>query len=119
MFQDVLRDVVERSGGGMAALLMGFDGLPVDQYVKDTRAVEVEAVAMEYTVILREVQKAAHLLEAGDTEEVCVRSENLMTVMRLLNKEYFLTLTLAPNGNLGKARYLMRQHASALRNELE
>ena len=34
MFKEVLREVVERTEGGIASLLMGYDGIPVENYVK-------------------------------------------------------------------------------------
>ncbi|MDB4988312.1 MAG: hypothetical protein JWN04_3490, partial [Myxococcaceae bacterium] len=34
MFKDALRDVVERTDGSIAGLLMGFDGITVEQYLR-------------------------------------------------------------------------------------
>ena len=67
MFKDILKDAVHRTEGGMAALVMGFDGIAVDSYVREdsTLGVEVETVGMEYSVILKEIRKAAQLLDAG------------------------------------------------------
>src|SRR4051812_39203103 len=98
MFKDVLRDVVERTEGGIAGLLMGFDGIPVENYVKGGVAVDVESVGMEYSVILTQIMKAAQMLEAGEAREVSIQAENLTTVIRLLNDAYFVALTMAPHG---------------------
>jgi hypothetical protein len=42
----------------------------------------------------------------------------LITLIRTLGDTYFLALTMAPNGNFGKGRYLMRTAAPKLMAEL-
>ena len=118
MFKDVLREIVERTDGGIASLLMGFDGIPVENYVKTEGGIDVESVGMEYSVLLSQIAKAAEMLDAGSAREVSIQAENLTTVIRLLNDEYFVALTLAPGGNLGKARFLMRTLTPQLVEEL-
>lgn len=118
MFKAALRDVVERTNGGVAGLLMGFDGIPVEQYLRAGATLDVETVGMEYSVILTQVSKAAQMLEAGDAREVSIQAERFTTLIRLLNKEYFVALTLLPHGNVGKGRYLLRMLAPKLLDEL-
>ena len=74
---------------------------------------------MEYSVILKEIRRAAEMLEAGTANEVAIRAERMTTIMRLLNDQYFLALTLRPDGNLGKGRFLLRTHGSKLLTDLE
>jgi hypothetical protein len=38
--------------------------------------------------------------------------------MRLLNEEYFVAVAMRPQGNLGKARYLLRTQAPKLLENL-
>lgn len=120
MFQEVLKDVVDRTEGGIASLVMGFDGITVDSYVSPDAGVafEVETVGMEYSVILKEIRRAAELLDAGQAREVAIQAERLITVIRLINDEYFVALTLKPDGNYGKARFLLRTSASKLAVDL-
>ncbi|MFT3923525.1 MAG: hypothetical protein QM778_13405 [Myxococcales bacterium] len=118
MFKDVLRDVVERTDGGIAGLLMGFDGIPVENYVKGDLSVDVETVGMEYSVILTQIIKAAKMLEAGEAREVAIQAEKVTTVIRLLNKDYFVALTMAPQGNFGKGRFLLRTLTPKLLDDL-
>lgn len=118
MFKDALRDVVERTEGGIAGLLMGFDGIPVEQYLKSGAALDVESVGMEYSVILTQISKAAEQLDSGSAREVSIKADQQTTLIRLLNDEYFVAVTLAPHGNLGKARFLLRMLAPRLQEEL-
>ncbi|MCU0673001.1 MAG: hypothetical protein MUE69_09460 [Myxococcota bacterium] len=114
MFREILQEVVENTDGGVAGLLMGFDGIPVDQFVKDDASVDVETVGMEFSVILKSIRQAAELLDAGTAREVAIKAERMITVIRLLNDEYFVAITLKPSGNLGKARFLMRTRSQKL-----
>lgn len=119
MFQDVLREVVDGTEGGVAGLLMGYDGIPVDQYVRDEGIeLPIDTVGQEYSVILKEIRKAAEMLEAGEAREMAVKAERMITVVRLLNEEYFVAVTLKPEGNLGKARFLLRTRTGKLLDEL-
>ena len=54
---------------------------------------------------------------AGEVEGD-VKAERLTTVIRLINEEYFIAVTLQPSGNLGKARFLLRTRGQALTQEL-
>jgi predicted regulator of Ras-like GTPase activity (Roadblock/LC7/MglB family) len=118
MFKDVLKGVVEGTEGGVAGLLMGFDGIPVDNYVRDDAALDVETIGMEYSVILKDIRRAAEMLEAGVANEVAIRAERMTTVIRLLNDEFFVALALRPGGNVGKGRFLLRVNADRLLSAL-
>src|SRR5215510_13381171 len=114
MFQDVLREIVERTDGAIASLLMGFDGITVDSYSRASSTLNVESVGSEYSVVLGQIKQAAAMLDLGSAHEVAVQAENMTTVIRLLNEEYFVAMALEPAGNFGKARYLLRVQAPKL-----
>lgn len=118
MFKEVLQEVVDRTEGGVAGLLMGFDGIPVEQYVRDDGTMDVETVGMEYSVILKDIRRAAEMLDSGHAREVSIQAEKMTTVIRLLNDEYFVAVALRPDGNYGKARFLLRTQGSKLLTEL-
>jgi predicted regulator of Ras-like GTPase activity (Roadblock/LC7/MglB family) len=118
MFQDELRDLVERADGAIASLLMGFDGITVDSYSRGTTALNVEVIGSEYSVVLGQIKQAAAMLELGAAQEVAVQAENMTAIIRLLNDEYFVIVALEPSGNLGKARYLLRIQAPKLLEKL-
>ena len=114
MFKEILQDLVERTEGGVAGLLMASDGIAVDQYSSADGVIDNESIGMEYSVELKGVQRAAEMLYAGETKELSVQTERLTTVVRMLSDEYFVALAVEPGGNVGKARYLLRTSAPAL-----
>jgi predicted regulator of Ras-like GTPase activity (Roadblock/LC7/MglB family) len=118
MFKEPLMKVVDNVEGGLAGLIMGFDGIAVESYTRDGGKVDINTVGMEFSFILTQVRKAAEILEIGSAHEVAIRAEKLTIVIRVLNNEYFLALALTPDGNFGKGRYLMRVVAPRLQAEL-
>jgi predicted regulator of Ras-like GTPase activity (Roadblock/LC7/MglB family) len=118
MFKDLLRDLVERTEGATGGLIMGFDGITLEKYLRPGKEQDIETLGMEWSVVLSQISKAAEALEAGGTQEVQIRAERMTTVIRLLNEEYFIALTLAPQANTGKGRYLLRTAAPKLLEEL-
>jgi len=119
MFREILKDVVEDTPGALGGVVMGYDGITVESYASPpSDQITVEAVGMEFSVILSQVRTATQMLEAGEPEALTIRSSSLVTVFHLLDDQYFAALTLGPDGNPGKARYLLRVHAPRLREEL-
>ncbi|MFW2387841.1 MAG: roadblock/LC7 domain-containing protein [Polyangiales bacterium] len=118
MFKEILQDLVNRTDGGVAGLLMASDGIAIDQYATGEGPFDIESVGMEYSVVLKGVQRAGEMLDTGSTNEVSVQTERLTTVVRMLTDEYFVALAVAPGGNVGKARYLLRVSAPALIDNL-
>lgn len=112
MFRETLKEVVDGADGARAALLMGFDGLAVEQYSQD--GFDIETMGAEFSVVLNDARKASLSLEAGQTSEVSFRTEKLIALVRMLNDEYFLALAFSPGGNVGKGRFLLRLAAPRL-----
>ncbi len=118
MFKQVLREVVERTEGGIAGLVMGYDGIPVENYVKGDSGFDIETIGMELSFILTQIGKASQMLDSGTTREVAIQAERMTTVIRYLNDQYFVALALAPNGNFGKGRFLLRTLTPKLLDDL-
>lgn len=114
MFGETLRKVVDNVDGGIAAVIMGLDGIPVESYVRQNDKIDVNTVAMEFSFILGQVRKAGESLSVGGLEELTVKAQRLMLVCRMITPQYFVAVVLAPEGNFGKARYLARLASPAL-----
>ena len=117
MFGNMLENAVNTVPGADATVLMGFDGILVDMY-GDGQSVDIETMGMEFSVLLKEVRNAAELLEAGSADEITVRTDKFLAVLRVVNEEYFLAMSLSPNGNIGKARYVLRMLAPNIQKEI-
>ncbi len=118
MFKTILKDIVEGTGGGIGAVLMGYDGLAIENFFKPCEGVDLQLVAVEYANILKEIKKTAEILNTGNMEEVAIKTERFHVVIHTLNDEYFVALTLENGGNFGKGRYLLMRESTRLRQAL-
>jgi predicted regulator of Ras-like GTPase activity (Roadblock/LC7/MglB family) len=118
MFKEALRSVVEGTAGGYAGLLMDFEGIPVETYVAEDSPYDIEVVGAEVSVLVKQIQRATEMLDAGDTREVSFKSDKMVTLIRVIDENYFVAMTLSPEANYGKGRYLLRVLAPKLRAEL-
>lgn len=118
MFSEHLKKVVDNVDGGVASLIMGLDGIAVDRYVSQAASIDIDTIGMEFSFILTQVKKASDVLEVGSVQEIAIKAEQLVVVIRMLNDEYFMAVALRNDGNFGKARFLMRVVAPKLIAEL-
>lgn len=117
-FQTILKEVVENTDGGLATLLMDFEGIPVDSYSKDGAPFDINTIGIEFSIVLKAIQRAAQMLEAGDAAEVAIQAEKVTTLIRVVSDSYFVAFSLTPEANFGKARYMLRTRVPLLRKEL-
>jgi predicted regulator of Ras-like GTPase activity (Roadblock/LC7/MglB family) len=123
MFRDALREIVDKTEGGVAGLIMDSEGIAVESYARSDTALDapldINTVGIEFGVVLGSIKRAAQSLEAGNAHEVAIGTDKMTTVIRTLGDSYFLVLAIRPDGNFGKGRYLMRTIAPRLLAELE
>jgi predicted regulator of Ras-like GTPase activity (Roadblock/LC7/MglB family) len=118
MFKDALREIVDKTDGAIAGLLMDSSGIALETYARDGATFDINTVGIEFSVALGSIKRAAEMLEAGATHEIAIGTDKMITIIRLLNEAYFLCLAISPDGNFGKGRYLMRTAAPRIAAEL-
>jgi predicted regulator of Ras-like GTPase activity (Roadblock/LC7/MglB family) len=119
MFRDALREIVDKTEGGVAGLIMDSEGIAVESYTREGLPFDITTVGIEFGVVLGSIKRAAESLDAGKTHEVAIGTDKVITLIRTLGDTYFLALAIRPDGNLGKGRFLMRTAAPKLLVELE
>ncbi len=119
-FTLLLREIVENCGGGVAIALMQSDGIPIEDITLDAESLPdgIETAAAEFGRILDEIRKASDAIGGGAAVETIVLLARVTLVFRSVGEDLFLVLAVRPDGNLGKARYLMRRQLLALRQLL-
>jgi predicted regulator of Ras-like GTPase activity (Roadblock/LC7/MglB family) len=118
MFQDALREIVDKIEGGVAGLIMDSEGIAVDSYAREGAPFDITTIGIEFGVVLSSIKRAAESLEAGKAQEVAINTDKMITIIRPLGDTYFLAVALRPDGNLGKGRFLVRTAAPKLIAEL-
>src|SRR5262245_56666079 len=118
-FTERLRTIVRSVDGAVSASIMGVDGIPVQAYEVDQKDdVDVASLLVEFSSLIPQVQRSAQMFAAGGLEELSIKSERLVTIIRPVTAEYFLALSLKASANLAKGRYLLRIHAPKLAGDL-
>lgn len=124
-FESMLQTIVDECGGGFSAALMGLDGVAVAQVVAqagrdrdDPLGGDATFAGIEFGRILGDMTKASDALDAGPLRECVISLARVALVFHSVDEELFLVLALRPDGNLGKARYLIRRSLPAIRAAL-
>jgi predicted regulator of Ras-like GTPase activity (Roadblock/LC7/MglB family) len=119
MFRDSLQHMLDRLDGGVAGILMGFDGISVESYTKNgEKGVDIQTLGMELAYAFAQIQKAVGRLDVGALKEITLKAEELSVLVHLLNQEYFIACVVRPSANFGRARYLLRMLAPKIQADL-
>ena len=119
MFRDTLQKMVDRLEGGVAGILMGFDGIAVDLYTRAGQdQLDIQTVGMEMAHAISQMRKAIEQLDVGQAAEITVRTDKLVILVHVISDEYFIACAVRPETSFGKARYMMRLAAPQIRADL-
>lgn len=111
--RDTLKSIVDKIPGAKGAILMGFDGIVVEQYEGDAGS-NLEVIATEFSIRFIDLVKAASSLELGALTDITIKAEQGTLLVRCLSDEFFTIVLLAENGNFGKGRWVLRSTAPEL-----
>jgi predicted regulator of Ras-like GTPase activity (Roadblock/LC7/MglB family) len=118
MFKETLESMIERTEGGLGALIMGTDGIAVEKVFGEAgKEANLDVAAAEFTSLIRNAQRAGNDIGLGDLREMVISLSNALIVMRLINHDYFVVLALSPEGNLGRGRFELRKAELQLARE--
>jgi predicted regulator of Ras-like GTPase activity (Roadblock/LC7/MglB family) len=115
-FSDILKEVVNGTEGAIGALIVGLDGIPVEEFAVSGN-MDIPTMTVEFSSLLKEIEKGSQAAQMGSTKEVTVISDKAMIMLRRLNEEYFSILIIRPDGNFGKGRFLLRMSVPRLLKE--
>ena len=118
-FKAILKSIVEESCGGLGVVIMGYDGISIDEYVAQGAALDVQTMTIEYASVLKEIKRTVGVLKTGDLEEVSIITEQCSVIVRGISEDFFVALVMTSEGNFGKARYLLKRAAPGLREALQ
>jgi len=117
-FTDALKKVAARVPETQMLIVMATDGIPIEKLVVRADP-NLEAVAAEYTTLLRASASTASDTGLGALRELSVVTENMVAVIVAITSEYFLFASLAPGAIMGRARFALRMAGVALEKEFE
>src|SRR5687767_10488145 len=97
-------------------MIMGTDGIPIEKLVLRPSA-NMDAVAAEYTTLLRSSVAAATETGLGDLLELSVVTEKMTALLVGVTREYFMFAALSPGALMGRARFALRVASLNVRQE--
>jgi predicted regulator of Ras-like GTPase activity (Roadblock/LC7/MglB family) len=83
-------------------MIIGTDGIPIEKLMLRPDP-NMEAVAAEYTTLLRASLAASADTGLGALEELAITTERMVTLLVAITPEYFLFASLTPGAIMGRA----------------
>ena len=117
MFGEVLESILNKVEGTLAAVVMGMDGIPVENRAVSSSD-NIESLAAEYSSLLKGTAFTNQEVGLGAIEEMVVSSETRIIVIRMITAEYFVMVLLGKNGNIGRTRFELKKAKFVLEKEL-
>ena len=117
MFAELLDSFLNKVEGALGAVVMGMDGISIEKRLSDNDT-NIEALAAEYTTLLRASSATTQEMSLGCLEELIVSAGTRIIAIRMITPEYFLFVLLSKDGNIGRARFELRKAKYALKKEL-
>lgn len=117
--RELLTSLISRIEGAYTVMLMGYDCIAIDEVQQGEAGFDVQVMAVEYGTLVKEIRRTIQIVGAGEMEEVTISSANAQMIIRILNDQFFAVCILAKDGNLGKARYLLRLNQQRLIDAVE
>ena len=116
--RDSLNTIVQSVDGSLAALVMAYDGIPIDEVTVEQSEFDMQLLSVEYATVLKEIKRAVDVMKMGDLEEVFISTTRTCVVVRILNDDLFAALIMNRDGNIGKGRYMLRLKSFEVLQEL-
>lgn len=115
-FSEVLKESVNRVDGAVSAMIIGIDGMPVEEHTVQ-KLISMEDLSAESSQMMRDIANAAENLGLGEAKEFSIVSDLCGIIMRKINPDYYLALVIKPDGNYGKGRFILRSMIPRLKEE--
>lgn len=115
-FSEVLKEAVDRVDGAVSAMIIGSDGMLVEEYAS-SKIINLEDLGGEASQMIKDIGIAAENLGLGEAREFSIISDLCGIIMRKINSNYYFALIIKPEGNYGKGRFVLRSIAPKIEGE--
>ncbi len=115
-FSDILKDAVERVDGAVSSMILGSDGILVEEYAIE-KLMNLEDLGAEASAMIKDINLAAKDLGLGAAREFSIISDKCGIILRQINTAYYMALVIRPDGNYGKGRFVLKTTVPKLEGE--
>lgn len=116
--RESLNTIVQSVDGSLAALIMAYDGIPIDEVTVEQSEFDMQLLSVEYATVLKEIKRAVDVMKMGDLEEVFISTTRTRVLVRILSDDFFAALIMSRDGNIGKGRYMLKLKSFDVLREL-
>jgi predicted regulator of Ras-like GTPase activity (Roadblock/LC7/MglB family) len=106
-FAEVLKEAVDKVNGAVSAMIIGTDGISVQEYAPE-KLIDLAGLSAEASAMIKDIRTAADNLRLGEAKEFSIISDRCGIIMRKINADYYMALIIKPDGNYGKGRYILK-----------
>ncbi len=108
-----------RTDGCIGALIMGMDGIPVEEVWNPfAQEMNFDIAVAEFSSVVKNVCRLNNSIGLGKMNEMTISTEHGVFIFRIVSKDYFLAMVLRSDGNIGRGRYELRRAELLLEKEL-
>ncbi|HEY1012117.1 MAG TPA: roadblock/LC7 domain-containing protein [Herpetosiphonaceae bacterium] len=116
---DVLTDAIDSVPGAKLAGIVGTDGLGVEMALRDVdEDFDSSLAEIEIGGLASAAAAAVERMQGGQMRDLIVEAEQLTYLASQILPGYYAVLGLSANGNLGRARFAMRQLVTKLQETM-
>lgn len=115
-FSSVLKEALEKVDGAVSAMILGVDGILVEEYTVE-KLLSLEDLGAEASTMIKDITNAARDLGLGVAREFSIISDKCGIIMRQINPSYYMALVIRPEGNYGKGRYVLKTSIPKIEGE--
>jgi uncharacterized protein len=116
-FKKILEETVSNVDGSIGAGLVGMDGIVIDQ-VSHNSSFDINAVGAEYSSIIKNALRASSGFGLGNTTEILITTDKATMIMMMVGSNYFVSLAINLDGNLGRGRLELKKAIPKFEKEL-
>ncbi|HEY4744790.1 MAG TPA: roadblock/LC7 domain-containing protein [Desulfuromonadaceae bacterium] len=116
--KDTLAEITGGVEGALAAFIMAYDGIAIEEIIVGSAEFDLQLLAVEYASVMAAVKRAVEVIKVGELEEVTIATGQVRVCLHCLGNDLFAALIIARDGNFGKGRYRLRLKSIELAREL-
>jgi predicted regulator of Ras-like GTPase activity (Roadblock/LC7/MglB family) len=114
----ILQSILDTVEGAMAAVIMAYDGIAIDEIAVEQSGYDIQLLSVEYATVLKEIKRAVEIIKMGSLQEVVVSTEKISVIVKILTDDLFAALIMSRDGNTGKGRYMLKLTSFDILREL-
>jgi predicted regulator of Ras-like GTPase activity (Roadblock/LC7/MglB family) len=115
-FSKILKESVERVNGAVSAMIVGIDGMTVEEYALE-KIINLDELSAEASQMMKDIASASEGLGLGQAREFSIISDLCGIIMQKISDEYYISMIIKPGGNFGKGRFVLRTTVSKIKDE--